>query len=163
MRPSRPLSAALLTLSLISSSWASVTCKKDGSDVPMGDGYADFTYSPRGVHGAETGKMSHFRLMTIGNKKGGAKFDLELKTVDVTGPGAYPFSTETTWRSVVKPEGGKRQRVKEGRFVFTRFEMNEARGQAVGTLEYTTEQGDRGVCSFNVEVVGVNIDRLKGL
>lgn len=54
---------------------------------------------------------------------------------------------------------GKQQRVTSGKFHFTHFEMHDSTGRAAGTVEFTTEQ-TRGSCRFDVEVKGINRDRL---
>ena len=54
---------------------------------------------------------------------------------------------------------GDDQRVTSGRFRFTRFEMKDSQGRAVDTAEFRAGKSS-GACSFDVEVKGVNRDRL---
>lgn len=80
------------------------------------------------------------------------------KTVDVTAPGDYPLSTESLWRSSIRVQGVD-QRVSSGRFRFTRFEIKDSRGRAVGAVEFSAANSS-GACTFDVEVKGQNRDRL---
>jgi hypothetical protein len=151
------LIAFLFTSAMVTGSWAGVTCTMGGSEVPIGESMSDFVYSARGVPGEATGKISHFRLMAMGTGDAKTSSNIQLKTVDVKGPGSYPVVNESLWRSTVR-ERGKNQKTTGGRFVFTKFDVNGMRGHAVGTVEYTTEQS-KGACSFDVEFTAVNRDR----
>ena len=146
----------LALLGLTASAQAGVSCKIGGADIRVSDSLADFNYSPSGKPGA-TGKVSRFRLMTLDGGDAPTS-SIELKTVDVTAPGDYTLAMESLWRSVIRVQG-KQQRVTGGKFSFTRFEMHDATGRAVGKVEFTTDQTS-GSCSFDVEVKGINRDRL---
>ena len=147
---------ALALLALAASAQAGVSCKIAGADIRVSDSLADFNYSPSGKPGA-TGKLSRFRLMTLDGGDAPTS-SVELKTVDITTPGDYTLSMESLWRSVVRVQG-KSQRVTSGKFHFTRFEMKDSLGRAAGTVEFTTDQVS-GSCNFDVEVKGINRDRL---
>ncbi len=147
---------ALTLLVLAAGAHAGVSCKIGGADIRVSESLADFNYSPSGKPGA-TGKVSRFRLMTLDGGDGPTS-SVELKTVDITTPGDYTLSTESLWRSVIRVQG-KQQKVTGGKFKFTRFEMHDSAGRAAGTVEFTTEQAS-GSCSFDVEVQGINRDRL---
>lgn len=133
----------------------SVRCKIDAKDITISDSRADFNHSPSGVKGG-SGHVSLFRLLTL-NASEGETSSVELKTVDVTAPGDYPLSTESLWRSSIRVQGID-QRVISGRFHFTRFEMKDSRGRAVGTVEFSAGNSS-GACTFDVEVRGQNRDR----
>lgn len=149
----------LLTLALLglaASAQAGVSCKIAGADIRVSDSMADFNYSPSGKAGA-TGKLSRFRLMTL-DGGGAPTSSVELKAVDITTPGDYALSMESLWRSVIRVQG-KSQRVTAGKFHFTRFEMKDSVGRAAGTVEFTTDSTS-GSCAFDVEVKGIDRDRL---
>ncbi|MBI3349576.1 MAG: hypothetical protein HY020_20500 [Burkholderiales bacterium] len=147
---------ALTLIGLSICAQASISCKIGGVDIRVSDNLADFNYSPSGKPGS-TGKLSRFRLMTLDGGEAPTS-SIELKTVDITTPGDYALSTESLWRSVIRVQG-KQQKVTGGKFHFTRFEMHDATGRAAGTVEFTTEQIS-GSCVFDVEVKGINRDRL---
>lgn len=147
---------ALILLGLAASAQAGVSCKIGGADIRVSDSLADFNYSPSGKPG-NTGKLSRFRLMTLDGGEAPTS-SIELKAVDITAPGDYTLAMESLWRSVIRVQG-KQQRVTGGKFHFTRFEMHDAVGRAAGTVEFTTDQTS-GSCSFDVEVKGINRDRL---
>jgi hypothetical protein len=133
-----------------------VRCKIGGKDLAFAGVVADHNYSASGVKGA-TGQVSRFRLIGFDDPADDGS-GIELKTVDVTVAGDYALSTESLWRSTFRAQG-KEQRVSSGRFRFTRFEMKESRGRAQGTVEFSAGASG-GSCSFDVEVKGVNRDRL---
>ncbi|MBW8844235.1 MAG: hypothetical protein JF607_04590 [Burkholderiales bacterium] len=147
---------ALVLLALATGAQAGVSCKIGGADIRVSDSLADFNYSPSGKPG-HTGKVSRFRLMTLDGGEGPTS-SVELKAVDITTPGDYAVSNESLWRSVIRVQG-KQQKVTGGKFKFTRFEMHDSAGRAAGTVEFTTDQTS-GSCSFDVEVKGINRDRL---
>lgn len=153
------MSKLLLTLALLglaASAQAGVSCKIAGADIRVSDSMADFNYSPSGKAGA-TGKLSRFRLMTLDGGDAPTS-SVELKAVDITAPGDYALAMESLWRSVIRVQG-KSQRVTGGKFHFTRFEMKGSVGRAAGTAEFTTDAAS-GSCSFDVEVKGIDRDRL---
>lgn len=147
----------LLAAVLAAPAQATVSCQVGGADIPMSASMADFNYSASGKAGAGTGRVSLFRLMA-GNDGEDQRLSIELKTVDVSKPGEYPVVDESGWRSVIRVQG-KKQRVTGGKFNFSRFDMKGNSGRAAGTVEFTTEQ-TRGRCSFDVEVKGIERDRL---
>lgn len=147
---------ALLLAGLAAGAHAGIDCDIGGTRIQLLDGIADFNYSPSGRPGA-TGKLSRFRLMGLGPESSPLG-TLELKTVDVTTPGDYPLSLDSGWRSAIHFQG-KRQRVTGGKFSFTRFEMRDHTGRAAGRVEFATDKTS-GSCSFDVEVKGINRDRL---
>ena len=147
---------AFALLALAASAQAGTSCKIASADIRVSDSYSDFNYSPSGKAGA-TGKLSRFRLMTLDGGEAPTS-NVELKTVDITGPGDYTLSMESLWRSVIRVQG-KSQRVTAGKFHFTRFEMKDTVGRAAGTVEFTTDQAS-GSCTFDVEIKGINRDRL---
>ena len=155
----RSLSLLLLTTSLCGASSAEVNCKIGGREIRVAEAISDFNYSAKGVRGASSGKVSHFRLITIDDGDGPTS-GIELKTVDVTALGEYALSTESLWRSNFRLND-KDQNVTTGRFNFTRFEMQGSRGRAAGTVEFASALNS-GSCSFNVEVMVLNRDRLTG-
>jgi hypothetical protein len=164
LRPMRLLIALIATwlTSIAATSVAaepgSVRCKLGGKDMVATIFLADFNYSAKGIKGA-TGKVSLFRL--IANDDGpGETSGIDLKTVDVTTLGDYELSTESLWRSTVRVQGDD-QRVTSGRFHLTRLEMKDSRGRAAGTVQFNTSKTN-GVCSFDVEVKGINRGRLAG-
>lgn len=152
MRVLAPTSLALLLLS--GAAQAEVACDFGGGEQIAPAYEASFMYSSSGERGRETGKVSHFRLMTLGMSR-----DLELKTFDITTPGDYRLSTETLWRSVIS-EKGKRLKVSSGKFYFSHFEMHGFHGRASGTIEFLAE-GVSGKCRFAVEIKGSDRDRLR--
>jgi hypothetical protein len=133
-----------------------VRCKIGSKDVVGVLVLADFNYSASGVKAA-TGKVSRFRLMA-NDEAAGETSGIELKAVDITTLGDYELSTESLWRSSVRVQGDD-QRVTSGRFHLTRFEMKDSRGRAAGTVQFNTSKTS-GVCSFDVELKGVERDRL---
>jgi hypothetical protein len=147
---------ALLLAGLAAGAHAGIDCTIGGERITLHDGMADFNYSPSGKPGV-TGKVSLFRLMGLGEDSSPLG-TLELKAVDVTGAGDYALSLASGWRSAIHFER-KRQRVTGGKFTFTRFEMRDHTGRAAGRVEFTTDK-TRGSCSFDVEVKGINRDRL---
>lgn len=147
---------ALLLAGLATSVHAGIDCDIGGSRITLLDGVADFNYSPSGKPGA-TGKVSLFRLMGLGPDDSPLG-TLELKAVDVTTPGDYALSQASGWRSAIHFDK-KRQRVTGGKFSFSRFEMRDHTGRAAGRVEFTTDKTS-GSCSFDVEVKGINRDRL---
>lgn len=149
----------LLTLALLAlaaGAQAGVSCKIGGADIRVSDSLADFNYSASGKVAA-TGKLSRFRLMTLDMGEGPTS-GVELKAVDITTAGDYELAMESLWRSVIRVQG-KSQRVTAGKFHFTRFEMKDTTGRAAGTVEFTTDKTS-GSCTFDVEVKGINRDRL---
>lgn len=150
------LALALLLAGATASAHAGVSCKIGGTSIDAAGSLADFNYSPSGKAG-RTGRVSLFRLMTRDNGDGPSS-GVDLKAVDITRAGDYPVVDEAGWRSSIRVKG-KRQRITSGQFRFTQFEMRDTTGRAVGTVEFTTEQTS-GSCSFDVEVQGINRDRL---
>lgn len=147
---------AFLLVGLAAVAQADVSCRIGGADIRVSGSFSDFNYSPSGKPGA-TGKLSRFRLMTLDGGEAPTS-SVELKAVDVTTPGDYTLAMESLWRSVIRVQG-KQQRVTAGKFHFTRFDMKDSVGRAAGSVEFTTEQTS-GSCSFDVEVKGINRDRL---
>ena len=147
---------SLALLSLATAASAGVSCKIGDADIRVSDSLADFNSSPSGKPG-HTGRVSRFRLMTL-DGGGAPTSSVELKAVDITTPGDYALANESLWRSVIRVQG-KQQRVTGGQFHFTHFEMHDSTGRAAGTVEFTTAQ-TRGSCRFDVEVKGINRDRL---
>ena len=141
---------------LATTAQADVSCKIGGADIRVSGSFSDFNYSPSGKPG-NTGRLSRFRLMTLDGGEG-ATSSVELKAVDITTPGDYPVANESLWRSVIRVQG-KKQHVTGGQFHFTHFEMHDTTGRAAGTVEFKTEQTS-GSCRFDVEVKGINRDRL---
>lgn len=148
---------ALTLLSLAATAHAGIDCEIGGQRIKLRDGIADFNYSASGTPGV-TGKVSLFRLLGLG-PEGGPLGSLELKTVDVTTPGDYALSTAATWRSAFH-FNGKRQRVSSGKFSFSRFEISDHLGRAAGRVEFSADAAS-GVCTFDVEIKGINRDRLR--
>lgn len=147
---------ALLLAGVAAGAQAGVSCKIGGADIKVTDSLADFNYSPSGKPG-NTGKLSRFRLITL-DSSGGPTSSVELKAVDITTAGDYAVANEPLWRSVIRVSG-KQQRTTGGQFHFTRFEMHDAVGRAAGTVEFTTDKTS-GSCTFDVEIKGINRDRL---
>jgi hypothetical protein len=153
----KPILIPLLAATLAVGARADVSCQVGGADLPMAGSLADFNYSASGKAGGSSGRVSLFRLMA-GNEGEDRRLSIELKTVDVSKPGEYPVVDESGWRSVIRVQG-KKQRVTGGKFQFSRFEMRGHTGRAAGSVEFTTEQ-TRGRCTFDVEVKGIERDRL---
>lgn len=147
---------ALALLAVATGAQADVACKIGNADIRVSGSFSDFNYSPSGKPG-HTGRVSRFRLMTLDGGDSPTS-SVELKAVDITTPGDYAVANESLWRSVIRVQG-KSQRVTGGTFHFTRFEMHDSSGRAAGTVEFTTDQ-TRGSCTFDVEVKGINRDRL---
>jgi hypothetical protein len=147
---------ALILLGLVAAAHAGIDCEIGGTRLKLVDGEASFNYSPSGKPGA-SGEVSLFRLLGLG-PEGGPLGSFDMKTVNVSKPGDHALSMKPTWRSALHFDG-KRQRVTGGKFSFTRFEIREHVGRAAGRVEFTTDKTS-GSCSFDVEIHGINRDRL---
>lgn len=152
MRALAPIALFLM----IGASQAGVSCTIDGRAIPVSESIVNFHYSASGTRGP-SGKVSHFRLMTLDGGDG-PESDVELKTVDVTTPGDYELSTGSGWRSVFTV-AHKRQKVTGGRFHFKAFEVHRERGHAAGTVEFHADK-IRGECRFDVVFEATETDRL---
>ena len=152
----RILLVAALGPGFIASSHAVVKCKINGQDIAVSDAMAKFDYSGSGILG-RSGRISLFRLLTL-DEGNGALSNIDLKAVNITAPGDYDVSTASDWRSVINDRGSS-QKVTRGVFHFSRFAMQGFSGSAVGTVEFTTDRSS-GSCAFNVEMTGMDRDRL---
>lgn len=134
--------------------WASVRCNIGGQDYALGEVHADHNYSASGQKGA-SGYVSLFRVIATD----GSGTSVELKVDDLVKPGTYALAKRGTWRSVFSVDKGQRK-VEEGEMTVSRFEMHDRTGRAAGSVRFVGG-GMEGRCQFDVEVVGLERDRLR--